>query len=100
MDVVTWSALVAQVLGWSAPAPMVWRSEPAPRLLLSLGPLPTQILNFLVDTGVDSMRYWPLTTHNTQAITSARAALETTASWDNTGETLYGLFERVAALSV
>lgn len=100
LDLVAWSALVAQVLGWSRTVPMIWRAEPKPRLLLSLGPLPTQALHFLVDTTVDSMRYWPLTTNSDKAIASARQALETAASWDHVNEKLYSLFERVAALTI
>lgn len=100
IDLVAWNSLVAQTLGWSKTTPMIWRNEPAPRLLISLGPLPIQALHFLVDTNVDSMRYWPLTTSSSAAIASAQKSLEAYATWDHAGETLHSLFERVAALSV
>jgi type VI secretion system ImpM family protein len=100
IDLVAWSALVARVLGRSLTAPMIWRMEPDPRLLLSLGPLPLQALHFLVDAGADSMRYWPLTTNSASAMASARDTLAACTTWDRAGETLHSLFERIAALNV
>ena len=44
------------------------------------------------------MRYWPLTTRHIGAMASARDALVGTAPWDNQGEMVAGLFERVATL--
>lgn len=100
IDLVAWSALVARVLNWSVPVPMIWRTEPDPRMLVSLGPMPPQALHFLVDTNVDSMRYWPLTTQSSSAIASARDSLEAVAAWDHAGERLQGLFDRVVSLTM
>lgn len=98
VDLVVWSAMVARCLRWPFALPMLWTSDPTPFLLVSLGAPPVQSLRFLVDSTTDSVRYWPLTTSHEGAIASARDVLEPIAVWDQAGEPLEGLFERVASL--
>jgi type VI secretion system protein ImpM len=98
IDLVIWSALISRSLGWPVALPMLWTIDPAPFLLVSLGTPPVQALRFLVDSTTDSVRYWPLTTSHEGAIASAREVLEPIADWDKAGETLEGLFQRIASL--
>lgn len=99
VDVVAWSALLSMILRWPVVLPMLWGRVPQPRMVISLGPMPPQSVRFLLDEGADSMKYWPLVTTHQGALESAQRALEPKAMWDQAGEPLAGLFNRVATFS-
>lgn len=77
LDRMAWITLASRVLSrWrSAVASCFWIDRPAPRLLISLGPAPADILRALADPAYKSSRIWPLVTDKPQAIERARIAL-------------------------
>jgi type VI secretion system protein ImpM len=69
--------LATRVLRWRDALPTCcWTAGPMPaRLLIALGPPPSDVLRALADPGYSSQRIWPLTTARVAAIERARAAL-------------------------
>lgn len=96
VDVVAWSAMLSMILRWPVVLPMMWGRVPQPKMVISLGPLPPQSMRFLVDESADSMKYWPLLSVHQGALASAQQELEPKATWDQPGESLSGLFNRIA----
>jgi hypothetical protein len=77
LDRLAWVTLATRLLSrWRAAVPSCfWLERPAPRLLLSLGPAPGDILRAFADPSYRSARIWPLVTDRPQAVERARAAL-------------------------
>jgi type VI secretion system protein ImpM len=67
-----WLEIVRRVLRWSAPPGIFWTGD---RLLVSLGPPPTTLLQQLCDPGRPPAKVWPLRTDRAEAITAARRGL-------------------------
>ena len=75
-DLFVWLELTRRVFGFpKAPPACFWVEDPAPRLLLSLGPAPLQMLQFLANPDMENQRLWPLTTERAKAIDVARRAI-------------------------
>jgi type VI secretion system protein ImpM len=72
-----WLSLADRLLGPRAAVPSwFWTPAPAPRILLSLGRCPSDVLRAAAEPGYESTRLWPLRTSRPEAIERARAALE------------------------
>lgn len=76
VDLFLWLELAKRVFGFPAAHPSYfWIEDPAPRLLLSLGPAPLAMLQFLANPTLDNQRLWPLTTDRPKAVDAARGTL-------------------------
>jgi type VI secretion system protein ImpM len=75
VDLFYWLELSRRVFGAAAYPAYFWVEDPAPRLLLSLGPAPMQMLQFLSTPGLEHQRLWPLRTSRDAAIGAAARAL-------------------------
>jgi type VI secretion system protein ImpM len=75
-DLFVWLELARRVFGFPPAHPaFFWTEDPAPRLLLSLGPPPLSVLQFVANPSLEHQRLWPLTTQRTQAVDAARSNL-------------------------
>ncbi|MGE3634924.1 MAG: type VI secretion system-associated protein TagF, partial [Sandaracinaceae bacterium] len=60
-DLFMWLELTRRVYGFPPAHPQVfWIEDPAPRLLVSLGPAPHNLLSFLAKPSMEHNRLWPL----------------------------------------
>lgn len=76
VDLFVWLELARRVFGFPPAHPSYfWIEDPAPRLLLSLGPAPLPTLQFLANPGLEHQRLWPLTTDRTKAVEAAQETL-------------------------
>lgn len=77
LDRMAWITFASRVLSrWRNAVPSCfWIDRPSPRLLISLGPAPADILRALADPEYKSSRIWPLVTDRAQAVDRAKAAL-------------------------
>jgi type VI secretion system ImpM family protein len=77
LDRMAWITLAGRVLSrWRSAVPSCfWIERPSPRLLIALGPPPSDILRALADSAYKSSRIWPLTTDRPQAVERAKTAL-------------------------
>jgi|GEM_PF-2077284 len=79
VDLFVWLELTHKVFGFPPAHPQAfWIEDPAPRLLVSLGPASLQILQFLSNPDMSHSRLWPLTTERDKAVEAARDALGAT----------------------
>jgi len=71
-----WLELAGRLLQWKGQPPsFLWSETPAPRLLLSLGPLPPGALGYLARPEQSVAVFWPLKTSQKSAMAAARQAL-------------------------
>jgi type VI secretion system protein ImpM len=71
-----WLELAGRILQWKTQPPsFLWTQMPAPRLLLSLGPLPPSALNYVARPEQSVAVYWPLKTSQKAAMAAAKQAL-------------------------
>jgi type VI secretion system protein ImpM len=75
LDLFVWLELTRRLLKWPSPPSSFWLEEPVPRLLMSLGAPPSNILQFLANPRIESQRLWPLTTFRDAAVRSARDSI-------------------------
>ena len=76
VDLFVWLELARRVFGFPPAHPSYfWIEDPAPRLLLSLGPAPLPTLQFFANPALEHQRLWPLTTDRTVAIEAAQGVL-------------------------
>lgn len=76
VDLFVWLELGKRVFGFPAAHPAYfWVEDPAPRLLLSLGPAPLTTLQFIANPDLENQRLWPLVTERAKAIDAARRAI-------------------------
>ena len=76
VDLFVWLELARRVYGFPPAHPSYfWVEDPAPRLLLSLGPAPLNVLQFLAKPDMENQRLWPLTTQREKAVDAARGSL-------------------------
>ena len=95
--------LVTRVLSrWRTAVPSCfWVEQPEPRLLLSLGPPPADVLRALADADYRPARLWPLVTGRVAAIERARTALEPAMAGSSTaGESLDALLDALGRASL
>lgn len=97
VDLFVWLELARRVYGFPPAHPSYfWVEDPAPRLLLSLGPAPLTVLQFLAKPDMENQRLWPLTTERDKAVDAARDTLGPALS-DVGGQTpLRGLMDTLA----
>src|SRR5262249_12277838 len=70
-----WLELAMRLLKWqNQPPSFLWTQDEAPRLLLSLGPMPGNAIGHLVAPQQSRSMYWPLTTSHNPSIDAAQAA--------------------------
>lgn len=74
LDVFVWLELARRALRWPT-APSAFWSEGAGRLLLSLGPAPSRLLELLSEPDSSSQALWPLRTERQAAVEAARRSL-------------------------
>lgn len=75
VDLFAWLELARRLLQWRTPPAFVWTESEIPRLLLSLGSPPPNVLSFLVNPNSESQRLWPLVTQRPEAIHAAMAGM-------------------------
>jgi type VI secretion system ImpM family protein len=75
VDLMAWLELAERALQGRTAASAFWIQAPSPRLLVSLGPIPTQLLHFMSDPGLSSARLWPLSTTRADVADQVRATL-------------------------
>jgi type VI secretion system protein ImpM len=76
VDLFVWLELAKRVFGFPPAHPSYfWIEDPAPRLLLSLGPAPLTVLQLLAKPEMENQRLWPLTTERDKAVEAARSTL-------------------------
>jgi hypothetical protein len=76
VDQFAWLELLRRVLLWPSHIPgIVWCEDPAPRMLVSLGPMPEKALGSLLSPSQGSRFVWPLTTDRAEAREEASAQL-------------------------
>lgn len=76
VDLFVWLELGRRVYGFPPAHPSYfWMEDPAPRLLLSLGPAPLNVLQFLAKPDLENQRLWPLTTVREKAVDAAKGNL-------------------------
>jgi type VI secretion system protein ImpM len=75
LDLFVWLELTKRLLKWPSPPSSFWLEDPMPRLLVSLGAPPSNILQFLANPRIESQRLWPLTTFRDAAVKSARDSI-------------------------
>lgn len=102
VDLFVWLELARRVYGFPPAHPSYfWVEDPAPRLLLSLGPAPLTMLQFLAKPDMENQRLWPLTTERDKAVEAARGtlgpALEKVGQQTPLGGLMDTLAERAAA---
>ncbi|MEC7519368.1 MAG: type VI secretion system-associated protein TagF [Myxococcota bacterium] len=97
VDLFVWLELARRVFGFPPAHPSYfWIEDPAPRLLLSLGPAPLNTLQLLSDPKMEHQRLWPLTTEREKAIEAAKQTLGPTLSGLNETSPLGGLMDTLA----
>jgi hypothetical protein len=97
VDLFVWLELARRVFGFPPAHPsFFWIEDPAPRLLLSLGPAPLTMMQFLANPSLENQRLWPLQTSRTQAVDSARNTLGPVLSTLGAEAPLAGLMETLA----
>jgi len=76
VDLFVWLELGKRIFGFPPAHPQIfWIEDPAPRLLLSLGPPALNVLQFLAKPDMQHNRLWPLTTERDKAIEAAQNTL-------------------------
>ncbi|MEZ4335006.1 MAG: type VI secretion system-associated protein TagF [Sandaracinaceae bacterium] len=76
VDLFFWLELTRRVFGFPPAHPQaLWIEDPAPRLLVSLGPASLQLLSFLAKPDMQHNRLWPLTTERDKAVEAAQSTL-------------------------
>lgn len=96
-DLFVWLELARRIFGFPPAHPaFFWTEDPSPRLLLSLGPAPLSILQFMANPSLEHQRLWPLTTQRTQAVDAARTALGPFLANVNDGAPLAALMDTLA----
>lgn len=70
-----WLEMAHRLLRWPAPPSFFWRAGEGERLLLSLGPPPSNLLGVLCGEPGAESRLWPLHTRVPAAVEAARKAL-------------------------
>lgn len=97
VDLFVWLELSRRIFGFPPAHPQYfWIEDPAPRLLLSLGPAPLNLLQFLAKPEMEHNRLWPLTTKRDKAVDSARQALSSVLSNVSASTPLSGLMDSLA----
>jgi type VI secretion system protein ImpM len=97
VDLFVWLELARRVFGFPPAHPAYfWVEDPAPRLLISLGPPPLNALQFLANPALEHQRLWPLTTTRAQAVEAARNTLGPVLAGLNEHSPLAGLMEILA----
>ncbi len=97
VDLFMWLELARRIFGFPPAHPsFFWMEDPAPRLLLSLGPAPLTMLQFLANPTLENQRLWPLTTERTQAVDAARTSLGPAFSQIGDQTPLAGLMDTLA----
>ncbi len=97
VDLFVWLELSKRVFGFPPAHPQYfWMEDPAPRLLLSLGPAPLNILQFLSNPELEHGRLWPLTTEREKAVTAAKEALASALADVSESTPLSGLMDTLA----
>ncbi len=94
-----WLELAGRILQWKAQPPsFLWAEAPAPRLLLSLGPLPPSALSYLARPEKAVAVFWPLTTSHQPAMAAAKQALspEQRRALEDGGISIDALFSQLA----
>lgn len=94
-----WLELARRALRWSGPPSFAWGDEPAPRLLVSLGPFPAALLGWLSGQDRPDARRWPVTASRPAALAEAAGALGPAlrATLGDPRTTLAALLEAAAA---
>src|SRR5262249_4575307 len=93
-----WLEFAQRILQWKAQSPsFLWGESPAPRLLLSLGPLPPSALAYLARSEQSVAVFWPLKTTQKPAMAAARQALspEQRRALEDGGISLDALFSQL-----
>jgi type VI secretion system protein ImpM len=76
VDLFVWLELTRRLYGFPPAHPSYfWIEDPAPRLLVSLGPAPLNVLQLLSDPKLENQRLWPLSTDRDKAVDAARGSL-------------------------
>lgn len=76
VDLYFWLELTRRVFGFPPAHPQaLWIEDPAPRLLVSLGPASLSLLSFLAKPDLSHNRLWPLVTDRDKAIEAAQSSL-------------------------
>ena len=76
VDLFVWLEIGKRVFGFPPAHPQIfWIEDPAPRLLLSLGPAGLNVLQLLAKPEMSHNRLWPLVTERGKAIAAAEEAL-------------------------
>lgn len=76
VDLFFWLELTRRVFGFPPAHPQaLWIEDPAPRLLVSLGPASLQLISFLAKPDMQHNRLWPLTTDRDKAVEAAQGTL-------------------------
>lgn len=76
VDLFVWLELGKRLFGFPPAHPQIfWVEDPAPRLLLSLGPAAVNVLQLLAKPEAQHNRLWPLTTDREEAVATAQNAL-------------------------
>ena len=97
VDLFVWLELSRRIFGVPPAHPQYfWIEDPAPRLLLSLGPAPLNLLQFLAKPEMEHNRLCPLTTKRDKAVDSARQALSSVLSNVSASTPLSGLMDSLA----
>ncbi len=97
VDLFVWLELSRRVFGFPPAHPsFFWIEDPAPRLLLSLGPAPLSMMQFLANPALEHQRLWPLQTGRTQAVDAARTTLGPALAGLGAEAPLGGLMETLA----
>lgn len=100
VDLFVWLELARRVFGFPPAHPAYfWVEDPAPRLLLSLGPPPLNALQFVANPALEHQRLWPLTTARAQAVDAARNTLGPALAGLHEHSPLVGLMETLAQRS-
>lgn len=100
VDLFVWLELARRVFGFPPAHPAYfWVEDPAPRLLVSLGPPPLNALQLLADPALEHQRLWPLTTTRAPAVEAARGTLGPVLAGLNERSSLAGLIDLLAARS-
>jgi len=96
-DLFVWLELSRRVFGFPAAHPaFFWTEDPAPRLLVSLGPAPLPTLQFLGKPQMEHQRLWPLRTERPAALSAAQNALGPALSSVGAQTPLQGLVDALA----
>ncbi|MCB9594826.1 MAG: type VI secretion system-associated protein TagF [Sandaracinaceae bacterium] len=76
VDLFFWLEMTRRIFGFPPAHPQaMWIEDPAPRLLVSLGPASLQMLSFMAKPDMQHNRLWPLTTDRDKAVEAAKSTL-------------------------